>query len=1026
MKNHLLSCLLPVLCCLFAAPLRAQLPAAEPGEYRYGPVELTDQKDLHVRIPEAAEWKSFTFEMKFKLNAGVDRMKGNALFCYGKHSWNRCQFLLRITPEKQLEAGFHQTTPNREGAFTVTSGVLDLEPGKWYTVRAASQDEGALKIWLNGELVAVKEKGSWGFNRLIPERIPQGYPLLAFGRDLAELPHIYRPLNGSAEIIRVWNSFREPDLIDETASGADVPLVAEGRIARTGPFTVLDHPGELAGTWDRPEQKFVDAAAHAELALTEKDLIVRVIAPVAPGTELDLNPEATWGGDLIEFFFRPDPAGEEYFQYAANVSGYGASLAYAAPGTKKADFKTGSVIRSEAFPDRWEAEFTIPRSEIGLAGDIDGKIATVNFTRTGKSGGGQSTWSPVGRDFHTLSKFRPVIFGSYEAALRRKLAASRAEFNTIRGDEDTRKAIEGELAELEKSIGAQPVGSDRFIRISAAIDRMSVRYTQLRFSGMSTLLWSPDFPWGNDLSVSPLSRPLEKISLTLPRNSFTYVGFAFTNLSGKPFLGQMKCFPRKRFEGKRVYNDFNNHFRGDLNPVYRNVRFFESLPLEVNGGIIYDPLLPLPMNTLLRAEPGETKLIWMRFGTDDFPPGRENFMLVLKPSYPGFTPAEIPVELDVKDIDLGAVKLDSFHYTFINSTFLGGYPPSDLVRFLAERDINVIYSGGIFGTGNVDVYPQADEEGNILSYASYEMWDKLIETKVKYGVEKDRIKLLCWLELPGYGMVKRGNKLKFNTPAWKKAMKSFLAHFTGYMEEKHGITKDRIIFYTMDEPGGDFADKNSGIYKAWLSGSIIKEMDREYRTMVNPSPYYLEGRDLSALKKLAEVYDIIELYRPFLQERHIRAAKELPWEVWTYGIYYKTTRPMIFRQEYWQSFRDGFSSMIAYWHLESHSGGDGFNSQDGVRRQVDYGSTYMDMDLGTVVTSRREEAHLLGREDFKLAEYCRRALEKAPDPALEKELNDIVRQGASSDMTGMEQCRLKLLDLAERLGQPKEKRIETE
>ena len=41
---------------------------------------------------------------------------------------------------------------------------------------------------------------------------------------------------------------------------------------------------------------------------------------------------------------------------------------------------------------------------------------------------------------------------------------------------------------------------------------------------------------------------------------------------------------------------------------------------------------------------------------------------------------------------------------------------------------------------------------------------------------------------------------------------------------------------------------------------------------------------------------------------------------------------------------------------------------------------------------------------------------KAPDPALEKELNDIVREGASSDMTGMEKCRLKLLDLAERLG----------
>ena len=702
----------------FCASLRAQVPAANVQEYRYGPAELTVQQELRVRIPEAADWKSFTIEMKFKLNAGVDREKGNALICYAKHSWNRCQFVLRITPEKQLEAQFHQTTPDHDGSFTLTSGVQNFEAGTWYTVRVASQDEGALKIWLNGKLVAVKEKDSWGFNRLIPEKAPDGYPLLVFGRDLARLPQpplIYRPLNGTAEEIRIWNSFREPELIGETASGTDVPLVTEKAVAKTGQFEVLDHPGELLGTWERPEQKFVDSAAHAELTLTEKELIVRVVAPVAPGTELDRNPKATWSGDLIEFFFHPDPAKEEFFQYAANVSGFSAAFAYSAPGTARNDFKTASVIRSEAFPDRWEAVFTIPRAEIGLDGDIDGKIATANFTRTGKTGGGQSTWSPVGRDFHTISRFRQVIFGSYEAALRKELESSRAEFSGIRGDAETRQTIESELAELEKSIGVQPINGDRFVSIFEAIDRMSVRYTQLRFSGMTSLFWMPDFPWGNNIAVSPLSRPMEKISLTLPRNSFTYVGFAFTNLSGKSFLGQLKCFPKKRVEDKKVYNDFNNHLRGDSDPVYRNVRFFETLPLAVSGGgIVYDPLLPLPMNTLLRAGAGETKLIWMRFSTEDFPAGKKNFVMVLKPSYPGFSPAEIPVDLEVKDIDLGTVKLDSFHYTFVNNTVLGGYPDTELIRFLAERNVNVIYSGGVFGSGSVDVYPQADEEGNIL------------------------------------------------------------------------------------------------------------------------------------------------------------------------------------------------------------------------------------------------------------------------------------------------------------------------
>ena len=1007
---------------LFFGAFCTLLHASEDGEYRYGPVELTEQKDLHVRIPEAAEWKSFTVEMKFKLKTGVERDRGNALFCYAKHSWNRCQFVLRITPEKQLEAQFHQMTPNHEGSCTLTSGVQDFEAGKWYTVRVASQDEGALKIWLNGKLVAVKEKGSWGFNRLIPEKVPQGYPLFAFGCDLArweqQPPHLYRPLKGIAESIRVWNGFREPELIGVTASGADVPLVTENAVAKTGKFEVLDHPGKGAGSWERPEQKFVDAAAHAELALTEKDLIVRVIAPVAPGTELDRTYSAAWWkGDSIEVFFRPDPAKEEYFQYAANVSGFVTAYAYSAPGTSKQDFKTSSVIRSEAFPDRWEAVFTIPRAEIGLEGDIEGKIATANFTRTGETGGGQSTWSPVGHDFHTIARFRQVIFGSYEAALRKKLSASRAEFNGIQGDEETRQAIEGELTELEKSIGAQPVDGDRFVSISEAIDRMSIRYTQLRFSGMTSLFWKPDFPWRNDIAVSPLSRPLEKIRLTLPRNSFTYVGFAFTNLSGRPFLGQLKCFPRKRVDDKKVYNDFNNHLLGDSNPVYRNVRFFEALPIEFNGSSVYDPLLPLPMNTLLRAGAGETKLIWMRFSTEDFPAGKENFVLVLKPSYPGFNSAEIPVELEVKDIDLGTMKLDSFHYTFINNTVLGEYPNMELVRYLAERDINVIFSGGALGSSRVDVYPEVDEEGNVLSYASYEMWDRIIEEKVKCGVEKERIKLLCFLELPEYGLLKKGKRqLKFDTPAWKKAMKSFLIHFTEHMEKKHGITKDRIFFYTMDEPGGDINDKNSRLYKAWLSGRILKEMNEEYRIMVDPGPDFLRGQDISALKKLGEIYDIIELNRPVIGDRHIRLVKELPCEIWTYGIYQKTTRPDVFRREYWQSLRDGFSSMISYWHMDSHAGGDGFDSEDGVRSRVDYGSTYADMDLGTIVSSRREEAHLLGREDYKLAEYCRRLLKAKPDEALQKELETILAEGASADMDGMEQCRLKLLNLAERLG----------
>ena len=1015
------------------------------GKFKLGARSLTDagfkgkgavvdgKNTLNISFPQAKDWTGFTFEMKFKLDEGVDKKIGNALICYCKHDWNRSQFLLRITQKSQLEAEFHQTKPNPAGKFIVTSKVLNFEPGKFYTVRVASQDGGALKIWLDGELVAMKEKGSWSFNRLSPVQIPKGnYLYLTFGRDCANPLKVYRPLNGIMDDIKIWNEFKEPDLIGETTSegkAASVPLIAENAIAHTGKLTVSDRPGELAGTWVRPEQKYIDAAASAEIKLTKQDLMVKVTAPIAVGTTLDLHPKGNWNGDVIEFFFCPDPAKKSYFQYAANVSGFKAAFSYDPSGTPKQDFKSGSKIERNVFPDRWEAEFIIPRKEIALDGNIEGKTSTVNITRTGKSGGGSSSWAPLGRAFHTPSKFRPVVFGSYQAALLKKLAASRAEFNGIEGKAEQKKAIATELDSLEKLIREKGNKGEFFDGLSNAVDRMAVRYTQLRFAGCTNLIWKPDFIWGNDIAVSPISKPLEKISLVLPQNSFTYVGFVFSNLSAKPFLGQLKCFTEKRFKEKKVYNNFNRTVHpsvpklfanNDRSPVYKNVKFFEALPLAA-GGPLYDPLLPLPMNTLVRAGAEESKPLWMRFSSKGFPVGKHHFMMVLKPSYKGFSSIEIPVELEVKPVDLGTVKLDSKHLNLINGhcVHTGGDQEEDLVRYLAETDHNVIYFGTLLGSSMFDVYPETDKEGNIISYANYDKLDKLIDAYIKYGVEKERIKLALEMEIPTFSLQRFARKkhrcVEFNTPAWKKAFKSWIYHFTGHLETKYGITKDRIIFWVVDEPGGDINDKSSRMYQAYLCGKLIKEMGKDFRTFINPGPYYLQGKDLSAIKKLAEVFDIIEFYRPFMQKRHLEIAKSLNREIWTYSIYDKKTLPDVYRRDYWQNLRDGFTSVVAYWHVDCHAGGDGFNSDDGGKSTVDAGSHFVDLDMGTLLSSRRGEAHLLGREDFKLAEFCRRLLKKKPDPVLQKELDHIIEEGASADMKGMEKCRLKMLDLAAKL-----------
>ena len=983
-------------------------PDLVPG-FKGNGLALGDKKRISTRLP-AADWKSFTFEIKFKLNKGIDLKRGNALFCYAKHSWNRSQFLLKITPKGQLEARFTQEA--RKNELFLTSKVLKFEPGRFYTVRVASQDEGAMKIWLDGELVAIRDKGSWGMNRLV-RKSPAGYPLLTLGNDLSYPVGIFRPLNGVVDDIKVWNTFREPGIITE-ASGQDkeICLIKENHVASTGTFHVLERPGKNFGSFVRPEQKYLDAAASAELRLTHSDLIVRVKAPIAAGTALSRVPNATWTGDLIEFFFCPEPESKSYFQYVANVSGFKTGIKYSSPRTPVRDFKSQSKIKSYIFPDRWEAEFIIPRSEIGIAGAIDGRIATANFTRSGKSGGGNSTWALVGSNFHNPPRFRPVVFGSYKKALFRKLAASRQQFNAVKGEAGLRKAIAAELETIEKRIQSQGEQANFFTPLSTAIDRMVLRYTQLKFSGTTNLIWQSNRPWGNDIQVSSLTQPLKKITLDLPQNSFTYTSFVFSNLTPGSFLGQIKCFSMLRKEKKTIYNHFNYNHTGDTSPHYTNISFFEALPL-MSDGVILDPLIPLPLNTLVRAGSNESKQLWMRVSSKGLAPGKHTVLMVLKPSYRGFSPIEIPVEINVSKVDLKEIKLDSFHYNWINQRA----PFDSFMRFLAERETNVIYSGGVFGQRSMNVYPVTDKEGNVLSYGSYAQVERLIDAKIKFGIPKERIKLICVLELHSYGMLVPGKKriLQYGTPAWKKGFKSFLHHFTTAMEKKYGITRDRIFFYTTDEPSGNINDSSSTMYKAYLSGKYIKEAGKDFKTMVNPHPHVLQRNDLKTLQKLSEVYDVFEFYRPGLGPKQLKSFKTLKQEIWTYGIYQKTTPPATYRREYWQSFRDGFTSMISYWHLDSHAGRDGFNSADGETGTTDYGTIFADLDMGTVLSSRREEAHILGLEDYKLARFCRNMLQKNPDSSLQKKFDAIINEGARSDMEGMEKCRRELLELAEKL-----------
>ncbi|MBP3395363.1 MAG: hypothetical protein J6M38_12655, partial [Lentisphaeria bacterium] len=64
----------------------------------------------------------------------------------------------------------------------------------------------------------------------------------------------------------------------------------------------------------------------------------------------------------------------------------------------------------------------------------------------------------------------------------------------------------------------------------------------------------------------------------------------------------------------------------------------------------------------------------------------------------------------------------------------------------------------------------------------------------------------------------------------------------------------------------------------------------------------------------------------------------------------------------------------------------------------------------------RLEAHNLGREDYRLMDFCRRKLAERPDGKMSLELKQIVSEAASGGaMSALDAGRVKLEQLAERL-----------
>ena len=956
-------------------------------------------------------WKAFTIELNLKLDKEVNAKNGNTILWYASNHFGRRDFLFKITPKNELSAQFLIKTDDGKKIlknYTVKSKPLAISPGKFHKVKISSVSGGICSIFFDDILVASR-KNALSFSDLAGKS-PKYYPLLIIGGEARTGKPRFK-LNGSIDDLKIYNKKVENSslLPSATASGSlkayppDIPLLLNKKAVSTS-FNILDINTQGGVVFTQADKAFQKCAATAELERKNNTLSVQFNAPFLPSHPVEGKTNSIWAGELVEFFLA-DEKQKIYYQYVYNVSNrQQAAFAWTFNHTPIHDWRSSFKADFKKSANKYQVIFTIPEKEIRL-NTADGKnVYRINFTRSGKSTGGRSTWAKTGQNFHNISAFGTVLSGNYSDFLQEELKKILKDPQWGKNPQISQKA-----AALEQAISEKGNLPSNFQFFKKKLENFKTELIMQKIAGKKLIISQPGL-WTDDISPGMLTVVPEKFRIRMPQNTTTFLGLAVSNMSDKRYLGRIKCmdtFPVNRFD----------NFPVDRFPLDRGFR--EAIPHEDNNGTsYYDALAELPLGQLLRVAPKETASIWLKLSSHNMPAGIYKTNIVLKSASEGINNEVIPLEVEVLPVDLGKIKIDVMHYNYIQSRFIDRFkaPKDELLKYLIERNVNYIYCN-VPGGKDMDIYPPMEENGT-PGKCDFSQLDRNIDLYIRNGMALDRIKLIFYLAMdyPGYCMKNKGKNCRFEqfSNEWCQGIKSFFQQLFDHLKAKYKITSDRIVFIPVDEPRGDFNDQKSSAFKACKYARFLKKVVPQAVLMANPYDLNNTAVCKNNLKKLAECIDIIAPYSGQLSPALVKYIKSLKFkEYWTYNILQKIHKPEAYRRKIWENMYYGFSPVSPYWHVDQSDGGDAFCSFDvdtsfGVRRN-DYATVFADFSNGKGLVSRRQEAHYLGTEDAKIIILCRKLTQGKPQAAA---VEQIIARGAAGDMETIEKCRDKLLEIA--------------
>ena len=967
--------------------------------------------------------EAFTFDFRYSPDTEKDS-RPRTLVSYSWQSWRRGQFQIKLLADNRLEISFYRPA-SKDGVtplvdFVALSQPLKLRAGRLHAFRVSCAADGALIAYVDGREVVSKSgapglKGIW-------VKPGEWCPILRLGVDDRNPQQMRHFANGTFDDVAYYNAaLGAPRLLPakrENYSGV-APVVFEADAVETADVLVPDTAGRmktgrfrvnareegLLGNWVVAEDKFVKNAAVAEMTVGKDEILVEFTCPVPEGMKVKRSNTSVWNGDEVEFFIRPDISRPEYFQYAVNAAGLKWASRKLVSGSEDKAFKSAFKAEVGDIAGGFKVKLTIPRKEVFAQLPSAGDIFTVNFARTGATAGGVSTWANVGQALCNPEKFGRVVWGGSEAYFKSRLSEAKRKCGEF-SSESARTAANRALAPLEEAVAKH--GADT--RSFAALETMFANFDQtlvaIGLAGRPLIVYQAEEPWGNRLEPDGNTRPLERIRIVAARNSKAWYPIVVKNTTAREFLGQIKVFNKDPA--------FNFAFENAAGAA-RHVSVLEAIPSDVGGGALsYDPMTRLPMGSLLRIAPRALAALWLELDTRGLKAGRSDAVLVIKRARSGFDTVTIPVEIDVRDLDLDSVSADRAAYDRFTSRCLDS---AEMQKFAARHAGNVVYMNSWKGC-----FSRKMPDGT-WGAPDFAPLDKAINARIAAGVPQERIKLWWFMALELYWNAPadaNGVKAKIGTPEWDEGVKATVLALRDHLRTAYGMGPERFYLYLTDEPNAndsvDDPSLKTKMAKTYYAGKVVKSADSALRTFVNPHSYgaYSPEKFCQTLRRLEECIDVIEFYRPGLNADMIARTKDFRFEYWTYNILGSTVPPAVYRRDMWMNMRDGFRELTPFWHFVDMAGGDGFDPTDSSsrngRNKTDYGSVYVDFDNAAALTSRRQSAHDLSYEDARLIMLQRKRF--SGDASKLAEIARLVKTAADEGtMEAMDEARAKLLDM---------------